>query len=95
MAAKMTLAAVPLKAFLNEALIPYERDEVTRLIVDDHDAGAFAEISHRTVGDFRNWLLSPVAGRRSPVAGRRSPTARRWSASRRVLRPKWWRRSRS
>ncbi|GAB7534852.1 ethanolamine ammonia-lyase subunit EutB [Burkholderia sp. 3C] len=60
-AARMSLAAVPLKAFLNEALIPYERDEVTRLIVDDHDAAAFAEISHLTVGDFRNWLLSPAA----------------------------------
>ena len=60
-AAKIALAGVPLKAFLNEALIPYEHDEVTRLILDDHDAAAFAEISHLTVGDFRNWLLSPVA----------------------------------
>lgn len=41
-AAKIALAGVPLKAFLNEALIPYEDDEVTRLIVDDHDADAFA-----------------------------------------------------
>lgn len=60
-AAKIALAGVPLKAFLNEALIAYEYDEVTRLILDDHDAAAFAEISHLTVGDFRNWLLSPVA----------------------------------
>ena len=52
---------MPLKAFLNEAVIPYEADEVTRLIVDDHDAAAFAEISHLTVGEFRNWLLSPAA----------------------------------
>ena len=42
-------------------MIPYEADEVTRLIVDDHDAAAFAEISHLTVGEFRNWLLSPAA----------------------------------
>ncbi|WP_028225746.1 ethanolamine ammonia-lyase subunit EutB [Paraburkholderia ferrariae] len=57
-AAKMALAQVPLSAFLNEALIPYEIDEVTRLIIDTHSAKAFAEISHLTVGDFRNWLLA-------------------------------------
>lgn len=57
-AAKIALANVPLRTFLNEALIPYETDEVTRLIVDDHDAAAFSEISHLTVGDFRNWILS-------------------------------------
>lgn len=57
-AARMALAEVPLKRFLDEAVIPYESDEVTRLILDTHDAGAFAEISHLTVGDFRNWLLS-------------------------------------
>jgi len=57
-AAKMALAEVPLRAFLNEALIPYETDEVTRLVIDDHSPQAFAEIAHLTVGDFRNWLLS-------------------------------------
>ncbi|MGF6596263.1 ethanolamine ammonia-lyase large subunit [Paraburkholderia sp. GAS448] len=57
-AAKMALAEVPLRTFLNQALIPYESDEVTRLIVDDHSPEAFAEIAHLTVGDFRNWLLS-------------------------------------
>ena len=56
--AQMTLAALPLRVFLSEALVPYEDDEVTRLILDEHDAGAFAAISHLTVGDFRNWLLS-------------------------------------
>jgi ethanolamine ammonia-lyase large subunit len=56
--AQMTLAEVPLKAFLNDALIPYEEDEVTRLIMDTHDASAFATIGHLTVGDLRNWLLS-------------------------------------
>ena len=45
------------ETFLNETVIPYETDEVTRLIVDRHDAAAFAEIRHLTVGDFRNWLL--------------------------------------
>ncbi|GLU34782.1 ethanolamine ammonia-lyase subunit EutB [Trinickia caryophylli] len=57
-AARMALARVPLRAFLDEALVPYESDEVTRLIVDSHEPGAFAEIAHLTVGDFRNWLLS-------------------------------------
>lgn len=56
-AARMVLADVPLKTFLNEVLIPYELDEVTRLIIDTHDALAFAEISHLTVGEFRDWLL--------------------------------------
>jgi ethanolamine ammonia-lyase large subunit len=60
-AAQWVLADVPLKQFLTEALVPYERDEVTRLILDDHNASAFAPISHLTVGDFRNWLLSPHA----------------------------------
>jgi ethanolamine ammonia-lyase large subunit len=54
----MCLAEVPLKTFLNEVLIPYEEDEITRLIIDEHDAEAFKLISHLTVGDFRNWLLS-------------------------------------
>ena len=57
-AAKMALAQVPLRTFLNEVVIPYESDEVTRLIIDDHSRQAFAEISHLTVGDFRNWLLA-------------------------------------
>ena len=60
-AAQMTLAEVPLKTFLNEELIPYESDEVTRLIIDGHDAQAFAPVSHLTVGDFRNWLLTDAA----------------------------------
>ena len=59
--AQMTLAEVPLKTFLNDALIPYEDDEITRLIMDEHDANAFLTISHLTVGDFRNWLLSDFA----------------------------------
>ena len=57
-AAQMTLAEVPLKKFLEELLIPYEKDEVTRLILDQHDHEKFHHISHLTVGDFRNWLLS-------------------------------------
>jgi ethanolamine ammonia-lyase large subunit len=56
-AAQFALADVPLKIFLTEHLISYEKDEVTRLIVDSHDIQAFQAISHLTVGDFRNFLL--------------------------------------
>lgn len=56
-AAQLALAEVPLLTFLNEALVPYEDDEVTRLIVDTHARAAFAPISHLCVGDFRDWLL--------------------------------------
>lgn len=59
--AKMQLADVPLKRFLSDTLVPYEDDEVTRLILDGHDAAAFAPVSHLTVGGFRDWLLSPAA----------------------------------
>jgi ethanolamine ammonia-lyase large subunit len=61
MAARMCLAEIPLKQFLEDLIIPYEADEVTRLIVDTHDRKAFSEISHLTVGDFRDWLLSDAA----------------------------------
>lgn len=57
-AAKMALADLPLKTFLDQALVAYEQDEVTRLIVDSHDAAAFAPVAHLTVGEFRDWLLS-------------------------------------
>lgn len=56
-AAQLVLADVPLKVFLNELVIPYEQDEITRLIIDRHDAEAFQLISHLTVGEFRDWLL--------------------------------------
>ena len=60
-AACMALAEVPLQDFLAETVIPYEEDEVTRLIFDKHDSAAFAPIRHLTVGEFRDWLLSPRA----------------------------------
>lgn len=60
-AARMALADVPLKQFLNETVVPYEDDEVTRLIVDSHDTAGFAAISSLTVGAFRDWLLSDAA----------------------------------
>jgi len=60
-AAQMALADVPLKQFLTEVLIDYEQDEITRLIIDEHRSDLFAPISHFSVGDFRNWLLSEDA----------------------------------
>ncbi len=60
-AAQYALSEVPIKTFLNETLIPYENDEVTRLIIDDHDVEAFSPISHFTVGELRDWLLTDLA----------------------------------
>lgn len=59
-AAQLALADCPLVDFLEDVFIPYADDEVTRLILDGHDAQAFAPIRHFTVGDLRNWLLSDV-----------------------------------
>jgi ethanolamine ammonia-lyase large subunit len=60
-AARYALADIPLNTFLNDVLVPYESDEVTRLIIDTHDAAAFSAVSHMTVGEFRDWLLSYAA----------------------------------
>jgi ethanolamine ammonia-lyase large subunit len=60
-AAQYTLADVPLRQFLSDLIVPYETDEVTRLIVDTHDAAAFAPVASLTVGEFRDWLLSDFA----------------------------------
>ena len=67
-AAQMALAELPLATFLNEAVVPYEDDEVTRLILDTHNATAFAPVSHLTLGDFRNWLLGDQATAQSLTA---------------------------
>jgi ethanolamine ammonia-lyase large subunit len=56
-AAQMALADLPLTTFLNEALVPYEADDVTRLIIDGHDRAAFAPVASLTVGGLRDWLL--------------------------------------
>jgi ethanolamine ammonia-lyase large subunit len=56
-AAQMALADVPLSDFLDTAVVPYEQDEVTRLIMDSHDANAFRPVGDLTVGGFRDWLL--------------------------------------
>ncbi|MFH5207733.1 ethanolamine ammonia-lyase subunit EutB [Antrihabitans sp. NCIMB 15449] len=61
-AAQWALADVPLDVFLEELVVPYEDDEVTRLIIDSHDRVAFRMLSHLTVGGLRDWLLDVAAG---------------------------------
>jgi len=60
-AACLALADLPLGTFLQQAMVPYEEDEVTRLIIDSHNTAAFAPVAHLTVGGFRDWLLSDAA----------------------------------
>ena len=60
-AAQFALADLPLAHFLDDQVVPYEQDEVTRLIVDTHDAAAFAAVHSLTVGELRDWLLSDEA----------------------------------
>ena len=67
-AAQWALAEVPLARFLEDLLIPYELDEVSRLIIDSHDRASFRAVSHLNVGDFRNWLLSDAADEQSLTA---------------------------
>jgi ethanolamine ammonia-lyase large subunit len=85
-AARMALADVPLKQFLNEAVIPYEEDEVTRLIVDTHDAPAFAGVSSLTVGGFRDWLLSDAATRETLTKASRGITPEMAAAVSKLMR---------
>ena len=70
-AAQYALADLPLRSFLEDLVVPYEADDVTRLIVDTHDAAAFRAIAHLTVGGFRDWLLSDEAT--SPVLAALAP----------------------
>jgi len=67
-AAQMALADVPLRTFLTDHVVPYESDEVTRLIIDEHDGKAFQPVAHLTVGGFREWLLSDAANERTLAA---------------------------
>jgi len=67
-AARWALADVPLTAFLAEPVIPYETDDVTRLIVDTHDAAAFAAVAGLSVGGFREWLLTADTAQLAAVA---------------------------
>src|SRR5450631_1588587 len=60
-AAQYALADLPLATFLREDVVPYDTDEVSRLIADTHDTAAFAPVAHLTVGGLRDWLLSDAA----------------------------------
>ena len=84
--AQMALAELPLKIFLNEPVVPYEGDEVTRLIIDGHNAAAFAPISHLTVGDFRNWLLSDAVNSAALTAVARGITPEMAAAVCKIMR---------
>ncbi len=67
-AARMALADLPLSTFRDEPLVPYDTDEVTRLIHDGHDAAAFAPVASLTVGEFREWLMADAVGPRELAA---------------------------
>jgi ethanolamine ammonia-lyase large subunit len=86
MAARLCLAQVPLRRFLHEPLIPYETDEVTRLIVDTHDAQAFAPIAGLTVGEFRDWLLADERDAESLAAVRAGITPEMAAAVSKLMR---------
>jgi ethanolamine ammonia-lyase large subunit len=85
-AARYVLADLPLARFLEEALIPYEADEVTRLIIDSHDRAAFARISGMSVGGFREWLLSDEADSASLSALSRGVTPEMAAAVSKLMR---------
>ena len=67
-AAQIALANLPLKNFLNEDIIPYDDDEITRLIIDNHDKTSFSLISSFTVGELRDWLLMNTTDNHSITA---------------------------
>ncbi len=86
MAARICLAEVPLARFLEEALVPYESDEVTRLIIDSHDASAFTPISQLSVGALRDWLLSDAADEAALTAVRAGITPEMAAAVSKLMR---------
>jgi len=85
-AARYALADVPLKHFLSEAVIPYEQDDVTRLIFDTLDAAAFAPVSHLTVGELREWLLQDERDAESLAAVSRGLTPEMVAAVSKLMR---------
>ena len=85
-AAQMALAELPLTVFLNDALVPYDSDEVTRLIIDTHDRAAFAPISHLCIGDFRDWLLGDAADSAALAALARGITPEMAAAVSKIMR---------
>jgi ethanolamine ammonia-lyase large subunit len=85
-AAQRALADLPLRRFLDETVIPYEHDDVTRLIVDTQDAAAFAPVAHMTVGQFRDWLLSDAASSEALAALRPGLTPEMAAAVSKIMR---------
>lgn len=85
-AARMALADLPLARFLAEPVIPAESDEVTRLILESHDAEAFAPLAHLTVGDFRDWLLGDAADEETLTAIRTGVTPEMAAAVSKLMR---------
>lgn len=85
-AAQRALADLPLRHFLHEAVVPYEEDEVTRLILDGHDAAAFAPVAHLTVGGFRDWLLGEAADEAALAALRPGLTPEMVAAVSKIMR---------
>ncbi len=84
--AQMALSELPLKTFLEKPLVPYEADEVTRLIIDEHDTLGFKPIAHLTVGDFRDWLLSDLATPESLIQIRSGVTPEMAAAVSKIMR---------
>ena len=86
MAAQCALADLPLRAILDRPVIPYEKDEVTRLICDTHDAAAFAPVAALTVGGFRDWLLGDAADEAALAALRPGITPEMAAAVSKIMR---------
>ena len=85
-AAQIKLSEIPLKRFLEEELIPYEKDEVTRLILDSHDKNAFHPIANLSVGEFRDYLLSENTGKKELTSIQKGITPEMVSAVSKIMR---------
>lgn len=85
-AARYVLADLPLDTFLNNAVVPYEADEVTRLILDSHDTAAFAPLQGLTVGSFREWLLANETDDAALAAAARGITPEMAAAVSKIMR---------
>ena len=61
-AARAVLADLTLADLRANPVVPYELDEVTRIVEDDLDDQAYRAVSHLSVGQFREWLLKNYQG---------------------------------
>jgi len=57
-AARLVLAEVPMQVLRENPAVPYDQDEVTRVIQDSVDEAIYSEVKDKTVGDFREWILA-------------------------------------